>query len=816
MLERLPSLSPWQVREALRMTASQAEYPDNDYGWGIVDAQAAINYWGPVIEHEPLGYTDQASLPRTVTARVTSRQGVDSQSVILSWRLNFGSWQRSLMTDTGNGNFTGEIPPLAPGGYAEYYIEAVDMGGMTLTHPWAGAGNPHNYTTLGSDIMPPTLDHVFLMDQRLQDWPPTVRARATDNVGIAGVEISYSVSGGLDQGPYPLNGGGESYELDFPLDPSGLVPGDVVTYRLMATDASDNANTTESGPYDFEIVDLRTRVLVIDDLSEHKSNEDGSGAEPGGDDNFLVDKTFQSPLLIAGWLTDAGYPVDMILSSQVVEGSLAGYPVVVLSSGQSFYPVLPDELRAELINYESQGGRLLIEGGETAYNSGIAPVYPDFLEKVLHTSEVLGEGAYLFHPTPGNEYHAFLHRPNPLPDTLYLGIMPGGIDYRVSDMVQPTVDAGLLYSGSFTSTSGGILFHDDNTGPDQGQVLFFPFSINFFKDSVGRMLVENAMAYLLTEELPGRSSITGQVLLSGESDHSGITVSTDSLHTTVTDASGNYTLEGLWGGDVVLTASRNGYGSESQDIFLVDDQIYPADTMTLSSITVWEYENTTSTPIPDNDPDGVDSSIEVTAGGALHDLQVTVDISHYSINNLTVTLTNPAGTSVTLHNRSGGTADDLVGSWPDVFTVDGPGALDDFKDEEVLGAWTLNVADHQFGAIGTLNSWGLTLEVKNSGPTPAGGNTATATRILGNSPNPFNPRTVISFDLARTGPVNLDIYDLRGRLVRTLVESNLPAGRHQVTWDGLDRNGQMSASGVYFTKLRAGGDAKVNKMTLVR
>ncbi len=216
------------------------------------------------------------------------------------------------------------------------------------------------------------------------------------------------------------------------------------------------------------------------------------------------------------------------------------------------------------------------------------------------------------------------------------------------------------------------------------------------------------------------------------------------------------------------------------------------------------------------DPAGIDSPIEVTSGGALHHIRVTVDLSHYSINNLVVTLTSPVGTSVTLHNRSGGTADDIVGSWPDVLTVDGPGALEDFHGEDVQGTWTLNVADHQFGAIGTLNSWGLILEVTGGNPSPAGSKPILATRLLGNSPNPFNPRTIISFELARTGPVSLNIYDLRGRLVRTLVDSDLPAGYHDVTWDGLDRSGKMSASGVYFTKLETDGSAKVNKMTLVR
>ena len=206
----------------------------------------------------------------------------------------------------------------------------------------------------------------------------------------------------------------------------------------------------------------------------------------------------------------------------------------------------------------------------------------------------------------------------------------------------------------------------------------------------------------------------------------------------------------------------------------------------------------------------------LVATGNVYSIRVRVDISHYSINNLVVTLTSPGGTTVTLHNRSGGTADDLVGSWPDFLTEDGPGTLGDFHGEDIQGTWILNVSDHQFGAIGTVISWGLTMEVTSFDPTPVGDSPARTTRMLGNVPNPFNPRTVIAFELARSTQVRLDIYDLKGRLVRTLVDGDLPAGRHQVAWDGKDQRGKASASGVYFTKLRSGGTDHIRKMTLVR
>ena len=72
-----------------------------------------------------------------------------------------------------------------------------------------------------------------------------------------------------------------------------------------------------------------------------------------------------------------------------------------------------------------------------------------------------------------------------------------------------------------------------------------------------------------------------------------------------------------------------------------------------------------------------------------------------------------------------------------------------------------------------------------------------------NLPNPFNPRTLISFQLKEPRTVSLAIYDVSGRLVRQLVDGPTPAGDHAVTWDGRDGRGFESPSGVYYYELAA-------------
>lgn len=79
------------------------------------------------------------------------------------------------------------------------------------------------------------------------------------------------------------------------------------------------------------------------------------------------------------------------------------------------------------------------------------------------------------------------------------------------------------------------------------------------------------------------------------------------------------------------------------------------------------------------------------------------------------------------------------------------------------------------------------------------------TRLLGNYPNPFNPVTVIAYELAAPGRVTLRIYDLRGRLVTTLVDENQGAGRYETTWRGCDGHGRTSASGTYFAQMAVDG-----------
>jgi len=90
------------------------------------------------------------------------------------------------------------------------------------------------------------------------------------------------------------------------------------------------------------------------------------------------------------------------------------------------------------------------------------------------------------------------------------------------------------------------------------------------------------------------------------------------------------------------------------------------------------------------------------------------------------------------------------------------------------------------------------------------------TTLAGNYPNPFNPTTIIAFDMARSGHVSVEVFNIRGQKVRVLVSDVLGAGRHSVVWNGDDATGRSVGSGVYFYRMSVPGYTSVKKMLLMK
>lgn len=182
-------------------------------------------------------------------------------------------------------------------------------------------------------------------------------------------------------------------------------------------------------------------------------------------------------------------------------------------------------------------------------------------------------------------------------------------------------------------------------------------------------------------------------------------------------------------------------------------------------------ENTTMISIPDNNPAGVSSKINIAQTGVVKQLKVSLDITHTYIGDLIVELTGPGGEKATLHNRSGAGTDNLMMSY-DSMSLD---TLAAFNGVAVQGDWELNVRDVAGQDIGKLNRWSLDVVVEGDAQIVRG-------EAIPNLPIPDNTSAGMSSTIAisRSGSVgqikvSIDIThtyigDLRIELVS-------PAGR---------------------------------------
>ncbi len=90
------------------------------------------------------------------------------------------------------------------------------------------------------------------------------------------------------------------------------------------------------------------------------------------------------------------------------------------------------------------------------------------------------------------------------------------------------------------------------------------------------------------------------------------------------------------------------------------------------------------------------------------------------------------------------------------------------------------------------------------------------TRLHRCRPNPFNPATVVSFDMARPGRAKVSVHDVRGRLIAVLEDGEMGAGTHDLTWRGLSDDGRVQAAGTYFIRLETEDGSQVRRATLLK
>ncbi len=89
--------------------------------------------------------------------------------------------------------------------------------------------------------------------------------------------------------------------------------------------------------------------------------------------------------------------------------------------------------------------------------------------------------------------------------------------------------------------------------------------------------------------------------------------------------------------------------------------------------------------------------------------------------------------------------------------------------------------------------------------------------VLGNNyPNPFNPETTINYEIKEAGIVCIEVFNIKGQIVKTLVNEYLTADNYSIVWNGTNANNESVSSGVYFYKMKSGTYISAKKMILMK
>ena len=542
------------------------------------------------------------------------------------------------------------------------------------------------------------------------------------------------------------------------------------------------------------------QILLIDD-----SPAEGFRSAKDSDARAWGLDAKRSTLELQADLESMGHTVNVVSAEMADPGVWPSVDMLIWSSADHPLPLGNPAWRAMLRHFVNGGGHLLIEGGDIAFHWIEGD--PLFAESVLHGH------AWLSDPIGFMNLFEYEHPLSMVPNSLPVSFSPEILSYTDVDAVRPSPGSFMFYRWSDGPVSGGLLGYDPDPLPDGGQILYFPFRYSALDPDDRLLLLENSVTWLTTLDA-GDASIAGVVELMGEDDQSGVQVQLQPGGLWVeTTEDGSFLLDGIVGGQHYnISASKDGFVTTS-----IDREIAPGesiDGLIFSMPLVFQVTSCSepSLSIPDDDPMGITDSITMEDLGFVENLEVFVDISHTWIGDLVVSLESAENTIGLLHFRSGSNLNELYGWYPlELAPVQN---LDRFLNEPTEGPWTLHVADVAGADLGTLNAWCLRISA-NDGTDVEETVSSPIAKLRPNWPNPFNPNTAFSFSLDRDCYVNLNLVDPSGRKIRELCANPLPAGEHQMEWDGRDTLGRSLPSGLYILRLETAGQIQTRKLMLL-
>lgn len=661
--------------------------------------------------HTPQGDTEDLYGPYNIVTTITHTSPiVAADAVKLHYRYgNAGAFSEVVMNPTGGfDQWAGSLPGPGAIGTVEYYLTVTDAAAISASLPSTAPAAVFSFVT-GPDAQAPVITHTAITDKPLLVWPATVSATITDNGAVASATVNYSINGVAKPALAMTLVSGNLYSATFPEAPGSLNIGDMFVYSITAVDGSSLANVTVNGPHSFAIIDALGVVLIIDDdvalKSDVKFADDKSPLPAHVRDEASKGAAANS---MAAILTTAGWVVTQETVATSNPATWPTYSFIVSSSGANTGPVANAAYRAALEAYVAAGGKLLLEGGEVAYDAISSPGYPTFKTGVVHGTTWNSDNAGPLVVRAGMATHPIMS--SPFAVTSPLAITYAG--YGDEDAFVAAADAYVVLGTTNYPNSAGLLVYDNTPDPASAQIVNFAFNFAALTDQANAAkLLQNAALFLTTPEVGGTASISGEVTVLGGSNAGVLITANPGGFTATTGPGGTYTISGLYANTYTVTATLAGYGASPQTVVLAAGQHATNVNFGLGPITSYQYCASPNLNIPDNNPAGITSQIMVADGDVLASITCSVNITHTWKGDLVVELVSPLGTTVRLHNRTGSSTDNIISHYGVDTAVDGPGSLADFGGQLPIGLWTLRVSDNASSDTGRLNSWCLNTKV---------------------------------------------------------------------------------------------------------
>ncbi len=154
LLSAHPNLTPFQVREALRLTADRANNPDNQFGWGIVNAYQAVLFHGPAFSNSP-AVSVNTNQEVEVSIKVASRFGVPPNGVTLTYAISDNNFNQSIIMSPGQetNQYKATVPAPATNNL-HFYFSVADSAGNTAQHPYYAPENSFMFSDSALTIHP--------------------------------------------------------------------------------------------------------------------------------------------------------------------------------------------------------------------------------------------------------------------------------------------------------------------------------------------------------------------------------------------------------------------------------------------------------------------------------------------------------------------------------------------------------------------------------------------------------------------------------------------------------------------------------------